>query len=129
MNSVSFTGTVLWIILYEIHFHIGSAFLFEIRKSALMVKKSCKCCTCIFDRLLYGFGICILNPCFIGIIWNKLIIQPYTKTFAGYELFAFIVQFLIVGDIEIVHIPAGSNRFMNFHFLFAGWIYFCLEAF
>ena len=37
-------------------------------------------------------------------------------------------QVLIVGDIEVVNIPAGSNRFMNFHFLFAGWIYFRLEA-
>lgn len=128
MDSMSFTGTVLWIILYKIQFHIGSAFLFKIWKGTLMVKKSCKCHTCIFDRLLYGFGIGIFNPCFIGIVWNKLMIQPYTKAFARYKRFTVIVQFLIVSYIEIVNIPTSSNRFMNFHFLFAGWIDFRLEA-
>ena len=49
IDSVSFATTILWIILYKIHFYIRSAFLFKIWKSTLMFEKSGKCDTAIFN--------------------------------------------------------------------------------
>ena len=55
VNSVSLAATIFRIILYEIHLHIRSAFLFELRKSTFMIEEFFKCSLSMIYRLGHCF--------------------------------------------------------------------------
>ena len=69
LNPVSFAKTVFGIISYKIHFYIRSSFFLIPWKTTLMMEKSWKSCTGIFNRMFYRFGtdlpivLCILIFC------------------------------------------------------------------
>ena len=61
-------------------------------------------------------------------LWKILIVKPESKFAAAHKLFTIFVEFFIVGKIEVVNIPTGSDRLANPDFLFFCRIYFRLEA-
>ena len=55
MLTQSLAATIFRIILYEIHLHIRSAFLFELRKSTFMIEEFFKCSLSMIYRLGHCF--------------------------------------------------------------------------
>lgn len=54
-----------------------------------------------------------------------LIVQPDTESLCALEWFALFVKLFVVGQVEIVDIPAGSDRLIDLLLLLWCWIDLC----
>ena len=57
-----------------------------------------------------------------------LIVKPDSKFVTTHKLFAFIVKFFVMSEIEVIDESTSTYCFLNFYFLCFCWIDFRFEA-
>ena len=129
LNPVSFAKTVFGIISYKIHFYIRSSFFLIPRKTTLMMKKSWKSCTGIFNRMFYRFGTDFPDPGIFLMVRKIVIIQPYAERFTAHKFFTQSIKFFSMKQVKIIDISACADCLMYFNLLLFCRIDLCFETF